>query len=257
MNSADYAKFTAQLQANLTADVRVLGLVGLGSMADKSRRDEYSDHDFYVIVQSGQQEAFRQDLSWLPDVEQIAFQFRETEHGLKVMYTNGHLLEFAVFDEAELRASKSTVYDILLDRSNIAEIMPATLTTEVPARDFQKELLHALSLLQVGAGRYARGEHLSGHIFIKSYTLMHLLPVLIEYVETERPDQLDPLDAFRRFSFAYPELGNELDAIMHLSPIQTAQKLVALIRHYLVPRMPDFPEQAVAVLETYLAQLAD
>ncbi len=257
MNSANYEQFTQNLRENLEKDERVLGLVGLGSMADKSRRDAYSDHDFYVITESGTQEDFRQNLEWLPNTERIAFSFRETAHGLKVMYEDGHLLEFAIFDLDELRDSKSAVFEVLIDRADIASIMPHTLLTEAPSRDFHKELLHALSLLQVGAGRYSRGEHLSGHIFIKSYALMHLLPILIEYVETDNPEKLDPLDAFRRFSFAYPELGGELDAIMHLSPLETAQKLVGVIDYYLAKRMPDYPSQAVQVLAQYLAKIAD
>ena len=35
------------------------------------------------------------------EVEQIAFWFRETAHGLKVLYRTGLLVEFAVFDRGE------------------------------------------------------------------------------------------------------------------------------------------------------------
>ena len=69
--------------------------------------DQWSDHDFFVISEPGSQEYFRNDLSWLPDDRQIAFWFRETTHGLKVVYENGNLLEFAVFDFAELELAKA------------------------------------------------------------------------------------------------------------------------------------------------------
>ena len=36
-------------------------------MADRDYSpDEWSDHDFFLISQPGEQEALRQDLSWLP-----------------------------------------------------------------------------------------------------------------------------------------------------------------------------------------------
>jgi len=44
---------------------------------------------------------------------------RETAHGLKVLYDDGHLLEFAVFDEAELPLARVNDYRVLLDRAHL------------------------------------------------------------------------------------------------------------------------------------------
>src|SRR3954449_2304508 len=103
MDAQAYEQFTRRLLDNLTADERVLGLVALGSMAARDYiPDAWSDHDFFMITKPRDQESFRTDLSWLPDAEQVAFYFRETAHGLKAIYADGHLIEFAVFDLAEL-----------------------------------------------------------------------------------------------------------------------------------------------------------
>lgn len=75
----------------------------VGSTAETERVDEWSDHDFFVITESGEQKPLRGDLSWLPNSESIAFWFRETEHGLKVVNESGEVLEFAIFDCHELR----------------------------------------------------------------------------------------------------------------------------------------------------------
>ncbi|MCL4255495.1 MAG: aminoglycoside 6-adenylyltransferase, partial [Anaerolineae bacterium] len=94
MNLTDYRNFTHTLLQNVQADPRVIGLVALGSMAEQNRTpDDWSDHDFFLVVQSGTQELFRQDTSWLPYADRIIMSIRETQHGLKVMYDMPHLIE--------------------------------------------------------------------------------------------------------------------------------------------------------------------
>ncbi|MCC7207592.1 MAG: hypothetical protein IT323_09805, partial [Anaerolineae bacterium] len=113
MQTVDYWAFIDALRTRLEADPRVVGLVLLGSTADKSHApDEYSDHDFFVITTPGAQEHFRTHLDWLPDPDSIVLAVRETAHGLKILYTSGHILEFAVFDLAEIGAA--TVNDFAI-----------------------------------------------------------------------------------------------------------------------------------------------
>ncbi|PTW01764.1 nucleotidyltransferase-like protein [Halanaerobium saccharolyticum] len=115
-----YEKFTDDLKEKLLNYNQVTGLVAVGSMSKKDHLpDEWSDHDFFVIVKSGYQKYFRENLSWLPDFENILLSFQETEHGLKVFYNNGHLIEFAIFDQEELFLAKINSYRILIDKANI------------------------------------------------------------------------------------------------------------------------------------------
>ena len=90
MDRAQYDAFTQRLHASLEADGRVLGLVAMGSMSGElPEADAYSDHDFFVVVRTGEQERMRTDLSWLPDAGEIVLAFRETAHGVKVVYRSG------------------------------------------------------------------------------------------------------------------------------------------------------------------------
>jgi lincosamide nucleotidyltransferase len=112
-----YTAFTETLRARLEADPRVVGLVALGSMARRDYEpDRWSDHDFFVITNAGEQEAFRADLSWLPFSSRIVFSYRETPHGVTALYEDGHLVEFAVFDPGELPVARVNRYRVLLDR---------------------------------------------------------------------------------------------------------------------------------------------
>ena len=97
-----FLEYSDRLAANAEVDPNVIGLIFLGSAADHSRVDEWSDHDFFLIVTAGLSEQYRGDLSWIPDIEQAVLHPRETDHGLKVVFADGRVLEFAVFEDAEL-----------------------------------------------------------------------------------------------------------------------------------------------------------
>lgn len=253
LDSTAYQAFTDQLLASVTRDSRVLGVVALGSMAAPHRRDRWSDHDFFLIVTAGNQEHFRQHLDWLPKSDEIVLQLRETAHGLKVMYRDGHLIEFAVFDTEELFLARVNDYAVLFDRANIAELMTQVHSKSVSLIvDPHKELLHVLGLLQVGAGRYARGEKLSAHVFIKIYALGHLLPVLVHYLDSPDKSRLDNLDVYRRFEFAYPEIGRELNAILLQDSLTSARLMLTFIEQHLKAKMTDFPQAAIDTLHVYL-----
>src|SRR3954454_25345021 len=122
MDADAYRAFTDELTDCARADERVVGLVAVGSTADSDYApDEWSDHDFFLVSKPGEQEGLRQDLRWLPADERIAFSFRETAHGLKVFYDDGHMIEFAVFDVAEIALAGANRYRVLLDRGGVEE----------------------------------------------------------------------------------------------------------------------------------------
>lgn len=260
MDRRAYQQFTEQLTANLRADARVLGLVALGSMARQDYQpDQWSDHDFFVIVPPGLQLEFRQNLSWLPESETIALSFAETEHGVKVVYDTGHLLEFAVFAPEELAVMTANRYRVLLDRANIAETMAAralATTASIADNTLATDSYYFgqfLTGLLVGNGRYQRGEHLSGHVFIKDYATRHLLTLLARHVPAADHALLDNLDPFRRFERVYPTLGAEIQALQLLPPPETAVGLLAIARRELAERMADYPETAVEAVAGKLA----
>ena len=124
MQLDDYRLYTAALTQSLADDPRVLGLIALGSMAEQDYLpDQWSDHDFFVVTIPGQQEAFRTDLSWLPNHQRIAFWFRDSPHALRAVFDSGHLLEFVLFDEAELAAhGQINRYRVLLDQSDVTRL---------------------------------------------------------------------------------------------------------------------------------------
>lgn len=254
MDADGYDLFTERLREALAADERVLGLVALGSMARQDTQpDRWSDHDFFVVVRSGDQETFRQDLSWLPDARDLVLSYRETAHGLKALYRDGHLLEFAVFDPGELHLAKVNRYRVLLDRGGIAGAMSEV--REESARwaatsglgDFER-FGQFLANLLVGAGRHARGEHLSGRQFL-GYALQNLVVLLAKHVPKETDHPLDDLDPLRRFERVWPALGRELGAAL-VAPVPAGGLgLLEIARRELGGRLAGYPAEAVGVVE--------
>ncbi len=228
----NFVDYSNRLRDSLALREEVLGLVLVGSTADLARVDEWSDHDFYVVTKDGQAESMRQDLSWQPDHDSIVMRPRETAHGLKVVYEDASVLEFAVFDDHELDQAGANAYNVTLDRSNITERMAAIAQRSKPkGYDFDTEFEVFLGQMLIGIGRARRGETLIAGQFIRSYCLNRALGFMRAWVKplagTEPKE--DNLDRFRRFEQQYPELGAEIEAILQ-QPVEAAGKhLVDLV----------------------------
>lgn len=254
MDSAAFEAFTARLVERLAADPAVLGVVALGSTSGAPPGpDEFSDHDFFVVVAEGEQERLRADLSWLPDASELAFHFRETAHGLKALWGSGHLAEFAVFSLGELALARVNRYRILLDRADVAvrmerirEASVAGVIASAPAEGWS--VGQFLGCLVVGAGRWARGERLSGHQLVRCRAVGHLL-TLLKGDGATAVAILDDLDPWRRLERASPELAAELEGALALSAPASARTLLSL----LVGRRPGLvPEAARAAVRRAL-----
>jgi hypothetical protein len=215
--------------------------------------DEWSDHDFFVVTLASTQEELRRDLGWLPRAAEVALSFRETDHGLKVLYEDGHLLEFAVFDLDELRLAGVNRYRVLLDRGGVAERMEEVArATADSSSGREDELTLSFGMLVtnvlVGAGRHARGEALSGSFFIKSLAARWLVVLVERAVPSERSSLLDDLDPFRRFELAYPAVGRELEVLLSSGTLDAARGLLELAERELRPRLPELPWPALEIV---------
>jgi hypothetical protein len=260
MNVEAYQAFTEALVRNLSADPRVEGLIAVGSMAARDvLPDRWSDHDFFLVVEPGHLEWFRTAVEWLPDPGEILFSYRETVHGVKVLYRDGHLLEFAVFDEDELALAKVNRYRILIDRDGLSERIVALQNetgrwaTENQPSDVAF-LGNFLTNLVVGVARYRRGEQISGRQFIHCHALSHLLRLLVRHTPAPDVSHLDDLDPFRRFEFVYPAIGRELSAALDLPVPQSAVGLLEIAFARLEPLFSELPAELGSVVRRSISE---
>jgi hypothetical protein len=249
MDRSAYDAFSRALTSALAADPRVVGLVALGSMSGAGvPPDAFSDHDFFVITVPGLQESLRTDLGWLPGSGGAVLVHRETEHGLKVVLEDGHLLEFAVFDLDELHVARANRYAVLLDRGGVAARMAEVAAKPVEASGDRWLAGQLLGNLLVGGGRAARGEVLSARLYVAGYATGHLLRLIARHAPAESAVPLDDLDPLRRFERAYPRLGGELNAALARTPLEAALALLDLAERELGPLMSAWPSTAAKVV---------
>jgi hypothetical protein len=80
----------------------------------------------------------------------------------------------------------------------------------------------------VGAGRWRRGERLSGEQVVRGQALGHLLRLVAALVPPEDPAAPDDLDPFRRFERGWPRLAADLGAQRVLPVPEAAEAMLAL-----------------------------
>jgi lincosamide nucleotidyltransferase B/F len=252
MNPADYQSFTDNLRRNVEEDERVLALVMLGSMAQPRYRDEWSDHDFWLITRPGTQEAFLSDLSWLPQHGDIVIALRQGEQYYGVLYDSGHA---AVFDTEQLYRGKLNSYQFLFDKAEVAGHIQAVYERTGRGQQGKADptflFNHFLIILWVGVSRYRRGERLSGHRYISHYALDALLDLIVCYVPPADPLILDNLDPRRRFERAYPAVATEINALLRQEIPEAAVQMIDLAGQLLSDKV-DYPVAAVNTIRALL-----
>jgi hypothetical protein len=199
--------------SHFKTDDHILCFLGLGSLANQSRLDDYSDLDFFLIVEKGYKPSYLESISWL-DVKPIAYQFKNTRDGYKVLYEDGVFLEFAVFEESELKAADYSPGKILYMKEgfNVSLVEKPLKEKNLTPSDFRVNEI--LTNLYIGLLRHHRGEVASAHAFIQVYAMhhiYHLLPTIYkENIEIEK----DQYVAERRIEFRVKDKNHLLSTMM-------------------------------------------
>jgi hypothetical protein len=255
MDPTAHQRFTDELVARLRADDRVIGLVALGSTAATDRApDAWSDHDVWIVTVDGAAASVRDDTGWLPCADDIVVSFAETEHGRSVIDADGHLVEYAVFDDRDLEIARANTYRVLLDDGTLDARMRAIV--ERSAARGRSDDAHGadrlgslLAQITIGVSRFGRGELLSANDLIRGRATRTLLSLLASFVPPERDVELDDLDPTRRFEQAFASLAREIDDALGSSTLSCAQSLLAVARRELAGRVAAATPAAFTAVE--------
>ncbi|MBA3872617.1 MAG: hypothetical protein H0X30_26065 [Anaerolineae bacterium] len=194
--------------ASLQASENALALLGLGSVGTETARlDAYSDLDFFAIVQTGFKARYIDNLDWLSNVQPIAYAFRNTVDGYKMLFDDGIFCEFAVFEPQEMANIPFSAGRIVWKMTDFDESICNP--RETPPASPQTAAFHlgeALTNLYVGMGRYRRGEKLSAARFIQSYAVDHVVQLAAQ-IESAQPALVDQYNLERRFEQRFPNMA--------------------------------------------------
>jgi hypothetical protein len=202
--------------ASLAQTGRALALIGLGSVGvERSRLDEFSDLDFFVIAEDGCKASFIADLAWLRSAHPIAYSFQNTADGHKVLFADGIYCEFAVFEARELEAVSYAEGQIVWQAPAFDERLarPRTSSESRPVRALEWLLGEALTCLYVGLTRYRRGEKLTAFRFVQVYAVDRIVE-LAALLEQEVPGFGDIFSPERRFEQRFPVTAAALAPFM-------------------------------------------
>jgi len=226
---------------------KALALIGLGSVGrELDRLDDYSDLDFFVIVEPTQKSHFLTNLDWLSGLAPIAYHFQNTVDGYKLLFADGVFCEFAVFEEAELAHIPFAPGRIVWKRDGVSEEIAAPMKPARPSTHSVEWLVgEALTNLYVGMGRYQRGEKLSAFQFIQVYALGRVVD-LAGQIETAQPGHADIFVNERRFEQRFPGIAQQLPQFM---PGYEGTPAAAIaILHFLDQHFPVNPAIKEAIL---------
>ena len=193
-----------------------LALIGLGSVGrELERLDNYSDLDFFVIVESDHKPAYIADLSWLSAAHPLTYVFRNSTDGHKFLFADDIYGEMAVFGPEELAKAAYAPGRFIWRREGVPEswAAPAAWPPRRAPVEVDWLLGEALTNLYVGLARFRRGEKLSAFRFIQQYAVDRVLDLVA--INGEAADAVaDVFDGPRRFERRYPALAPTLPAFM-------------------------------------------
>ena len=209
-----------------------LALIGLGSAGlERERLDEFSDLDFFAIVEDGWKDRFIENLDWLESIRPVVFRFRNTADGYKLLFDDGVFCEFAVFERSELAsipfAEGRVVWKQPLVDDAVARPLLRNKADEI--RTVEWLVGEALTNLYVGMCRYRRGEKLSAQRFVQHYCVDRVIE-LAEKPLLEQPGLRDPFSRERRLEQRYPELARLLPEFIQ-GYHRTPESALALLDH--------------------------
>lgn len=214
-----------------------LALIGLGSVGrELDRLDDYSDLDFFVIVESAHKAGTITDLSWLAAAHPLAFTFHNSADGAKFLFADGIYGEMAVFGPEELASAAFSPGRMVWRREGVPEewAAPAAWPPRRVAPETEWLLGEALTNLYVGLCRFRRGEKLSAFRFIQGYAVDRVVD-LANLMERGAAAEEDLFDGPRRFERRFPRLAATLPVLMRgydHSPESAAAILGLLAAHF-------------------------
>ena len=189
-----------------------LALIGLGSVGTElDRLDSYSDLDFFAIVEPGAKPRYLEQLDWLSAACPIAYQFRNTRDGYKVLFADGIFCEFAVFEPDELATIPFVRGRIVWKQPHVPDTIGASVLPIPAAADHGADWLvgEALTNLYVGLGRYRRGEKLAAARLIQQHAVDRVLTLAATF-ERELLGHTDIFAPERRVERRFPDLARAL-----------------------------------------------
>ena len=234
MTPAQHAAWLDAALATLTSRDEVVGVIGMGSTADATRVDEWSDHDVAIVVVPGAEGRYLGHVDWMPDPHRIVLVLEQHHGGGRAVYDDGHMVEWGVATVESLGAWAADDYKVLLDRDGVANVMEKVASTPFPPNipNATRDAAMFLTALLHGVGRARRGESLSAGDVIRGDAVHALLRAARARSQMDLSG-LDRLDGLRRVELKFPDLAAQISAAIAEEPEHAARAMLGIAERHL------------------------
>jgi hypothetical protein len=193
-----------------------------------------------------------EDLSWLPDHQNILFEVSHLPHGRTILFRDRHKVEFAVFDASEVNSGKIERHRIVIDRDHVGELIANVHRETCRQAKLRPEALENFCIVIWSAVElHARGELLHARQYINGFAINQLLNILYSETSDERKDALDPR---RRIESRAPELAAELHELYSKPVPDAALHLLEIIERELRPKAPTLAWDKVTIVRDWISE---
>ena len=225
-----------EIGLSLARSNKAIALIGLGSVGiEVDRLDNYSDLDFFVVVERGFKSEFLDSLVWLGSICPIVYCFRNTPDGFKLLFQDGVFCEFAVFEEPELRQIPFAPGRIIWKKASAPDTLalPQAVKDVGENRSLEWSLGEALTNLYVGVSRFCRGEKLSAMRLIQCYAVDRVLE-LSEKIEPATFSSRDVFASERRYEQLHPTIAQVLPSFSqgYERSIESARAILTFVEKH-------------------------
>lgn len=168
------------------------------------------DLHFVLLVDSGFQSRFIDCLSWLTEIQHIAFKYRHVENGYRFLFSDGIYCEFTV-EELKFGESADSV-NLTTRQTEVATLRPGGQLSATDVDEGQDEewlLGEMLTNLLIGLRRFNRGDRLSAFYCIQHHALSSLLELLVQW-EVSQTKQKRLAKGDICFEQSYPHARNQV-----------------------------------------------
>lgn len=194
------------IAASLERRASALALLGLGSVGkERERLDEFSDLDFFAVVHPDAKQQYLDSIDWLQECHPVAWSFKNTKDGRKLLYEDGVFCEYAAFTPEEMADAHYAEGELIWARPDFDRALCVPKHTPRPAIQTDADWIvgEALSNLYVGLCRLRRGEDWTAALFVQNYAIHRVAELLV--LERGSDEGRDPYQIDRRFETRHPK----------------------------------------------------
>lgn len=152
-------------------------------------RQNDSDISFTVVVENGNKTTLLDDLSWLSDIQHIAFKYQCSDNSFRFIFSDGVYCHLSVIEESEFSATTNDL-SCLWSRRPLESALPKLLrnNSEKNSNSMAWLLGEVCTHLLTGLRCWNKGDKLSAFYYVQHHALGHLLS-LIDIWEAEQQSQ--------------------------------------------------------------------